>query len=579
MADLRHPISADELRRQAEERLAGLAVEDAATPPMPEDLTAAVHELRVHQIELEMQNEELRSAQLEADALRVKYAELFHLAPVGYFTLNEKGVVGEANLTAAGLLGVERRQLVGQPFSAFVCGADRKEYYRVLQLLQQAEEPHSCELRLQPVGGELFWAQLEGQPQGDAGDGPRRYHLTFTDVHRRVLAEEALRRREERLARALEGSGVGLWDWQVQTGEETFNERWAEMVGYTLAELAPTSVETWRSLTPPDDLQRSDELLEAHFRGESEAYECEARMRHKDGHWVWVLDRGKVTEWDADGRPLRMLGTGLDISARKQAEQRAEGRVKEVRALSSLAEMAGRPGLTLDGLYQELADLLPASWHYPQVAGARTVIGEREFCSAGFTESAWTQSAPVKVNGAAVGRIEVGYGEAMPDEDEGPFLKEERRLIDALAERLGRIIERVQAQEALGDATDRLALATRAGGVGLWDYFVTDDVLTWDDQMFALYGITREQFGGAYEAWQAGLHPDDRERGDAEIQAALRGEKEFDTEFRVLWPDGTIRSIRALALVQRDASGQATHMIGTNWDVTTQRRAQVLVQQ
>ena len=74
-------------------------------------------------------------------------------------------------------------------------------------------------------------------------------------------------------------------------------------------------------------------------------------------------------------------------------------------------------------------------------------------------------------------------------------------------------------------------------------------------------------------------HPDDRQRGDAEIQMALRGEKEFDTEFRALWPDGTIHYVRALALVQRDASGRATHMIGTNWDITAQRRAQAQIQQ
>jgi diguanylate cyclase (GGDEF)-like protein/PAS domain S-box-containing protein len=311
-------LSADELRWQAEERLAALS---AAALPAPEELAAALHELRVHQIELEMQNEELRRAQLEADTLRVKYAELFHLAPVGYFTLGEKGTVGEANLTAAGLLGVERRQLVGQPFSAFVFAADHKEYYRLLQRLKLSEEPQSCELRLKPVGGEPFWAQLEGRPQGAAAGEPRRYHLTFADVHKRVLAEEVLRRREEQLARAVEGSGSGCWDWHVQSGEAVFDERWAEIAGYTLAELAPLSIDTWTSLCHPDDLQRSRELLEQHFSGQSAMYECEGRMRHKDGHSVWVLDRGKVSEWSSDGRPLRMTGTHLGISKGKQAEE------------------------------------------------------------------------------------------------------------------------------------------------------------------------------------------------------------------------------------------------------------------
>jgi PAS domain S-box-containing protein len=136
------------------------------------------------------------------------------------------------------------------------------------------------------------------------------------------------------------------------------------------------------------------------------------------------------------------------------------------------------------------------------------------------------------------------------------------------------ITESKRAEALLRQATERLSLATRAGGVGIWDYDVLNNVLVWDDQMFRLYGVSREKFSGAYEAWQGGLHPEDRLRGDQEIQLALSGEREFDTEFRVLWPDGTTHHIRALAVVQRSASGQSLRLIGTNWDITDLKRAQ-----
>lgn len=123
-----------------------------------------------------------------------------------------------------------------------------------------------------------------------------------------------------RLTGILEGTRVGTWEWNVQTGETTFNERWAEIVGCTLAELSPTNIDTWLTLAHPDDLKQSGELLERHFSGELDYYECEARMRHKDGHWVWVHDRGKVATRDASGRPLLMLGTHTDITRRKQTE-------------------------------------------------------------------------------------------------------------------------------------------------------------------------------------------------------------------------------------------------------------------
>jgi PAS domain S-box-containing protein len=141
------------------------------------------------------------------------------------------------------------------------------------------------------------------------------------------------------------------------------------------------------------------------------------------------------------------------------------------------------------------------------------------------------------------------------------------------------ITEIKQADEEGRQLAERLAMATQAGGVGIWDWDVANDALVWDDNMYRQYGITRDQFTGAYEAWTAGLHPDDRERGDAEIQMALRGEKDFNTEFRVLWPDGNIHHIRAMALVQRDAGGTPLHMIGTNWDVTDEKRAEAVVLQ
>jgi PAS domain S-box-containing protein len=92
--------------------------------------------------------------------------------------------------------------------------------------------------------------------------------------------------------------------------------------------------------------------------------------------------------------------------------------------------------------------------------------------------------------------------------------------------------------------------------------------------MYRLYGITKDQFGGAYEAWQGGLHPEDRQRGDAEIQLALKGERDFDAEFRVLWPDGSVHYIRGFASVERDASGQPLRMVGTNWDMTERKLAE-----
>ncbi|GBO52820.1 circadian input kinase A [Pseudanabaena sp. lw0831] len=124
---------------------------------------------------------------------------------------------------------------------------------------------------------------------------------------------------KERLQLAVESSGMGLWDWAIPTGALSINDRWAEMIGYSLEELEPLSIETWWQNIHPDDLQKANLVLEKYFQKETETYECELRMRHKLGGWVWVLVIGKVIKWAAAGKPLRMTGTHLDISGRKQS--------------------------------------------------------------------------------------------------------------------------------------------------------------------------------------------------------------------------------------------------------------------
>ncbi len=149
-----------------------------------------------------------------------------------------------------------------------------------------------------------------------------------------------------------------------------------------------------------------------------------------------------------------------------------------------------------------------------------------------------------------------------------------KRLPDGSVVRtLTDITERKQLDEALRQSRERLALATESARIGIWDWDVAVNKLVWDDRMYELYGIREQDFGGAYDAWQAGLHPDDLARGDAAIAAAIDRIKDFNIEFRVLWPNGEVHDIEAHALVQGPANGRATRMIGVNWDITERKRA------
>ncbi len=158
------------------------------------------------------------------------------------------------------------------------------------------------------------------------------------EIEGRRKAEVALQEQRDVLANIIEGTNVGTWRWNVQTGDVELNERWAEIMGYTLSELAPVSIKTWSRMLHPEDLIKSDELLQRHFAKEVEYYDIECRKRHKDGSWIYVHDCGKVVNWTPDGKPLLMTGTQSDISGRKRTEMALLESEKKFRAVFDSAQ-------------------------------------------------------------------------------------------------------------------------------------------------------------------------------------------------------------------------------------------------
>ena len=166
------------------------------------------------------------------------------------------------------------------------------------------------------------------------------FHLLLQSLcaswkHKREAEQNA-----RRMSDILGATRAGTWEWSIATGDVILNPRWAEIVGHSLEELYPISIKTWERLCHPDDLAVSDRLIQEHIQGLTNYYDVECRMLHKEGHWVWVHDRGKVIQWDGQGRPVRMSGTHMDITARKRAEEELLGTRQQALEMATQAIQA-----------------------------------------------------------------------------------------------------------------------------------------------------------------------------------------------------------------------------------------------
>jgi PAS domain S-box-containing protein len=209
--------------------------------------------------------------------------------------------------------------------------------------------PYDLELPLDTARGRRRWVRTVCEPEVRDGQVVRLVGA-IQDITDQRTAAEAVRAGRQRLENIIEAENAGTWEWTVPSGQLVLNERWAAILGYTLEELGPISIDTWLRLAHPDDLLRSDMALREHFSGITTFYDTDCRMRHKNGAWIWVHDRGRVLEWNDDGTPRLMAGTHHDITERRIDHDRlceaniqlmaAEARARELVAHAEAASVA-----------------------------------------------------------------------------------------------------------------------------------------------------------------------------------------------------------------------------------------------
>lgn len=273
------------------------------------------------------------------------------------------------NQAAAEILACPVESLLGASVLEFV-HPDMREIVRSRLAARQAGQPAPARYEVCVVSrtGEARWLDLSTS----LIDYENRVASlgAALDITDRKRTEMALLDTQQRLQLAILGADLGVWDWNVATGEVNYSDRWVTMLGYKPGELAPHYL-TWETLVHPDDKPRVLAVLREHHEGRDPYYEVEHRLRCKNGEWKWVLASGRVVERDDSGRPVRMTGTHLDISDRKSAEEMARQhheQMAHVSRVSTVGEMAS-------GLAHELAQPLSAILYYARGCLARVGSG------------------------------------------------------------------------------------------------------------------------------------------------------------------------------------------------------------
>ena len=308
-----------DLRRWAANRLKQ-EKREAALPELLSDNKLLVHQLEVHQIELEVQNEGLRRAQTALDSERARYFDLYDRAPVCYIIIGEQELIIEANLTTADLLGVARGVLVKQPLSKFIFKEDKDILYRHIKHPFKADAQQAFDIRMVKNDRTVFWAHLTTMTVADA-DGNLMCRVSISDITERKKVEEALRQSEERLQLAIQAADVGIFEFDIVNNHLTWDDTMCRFYGITPDKFGSVH-RAWEEWIHPEDLPKVQGVFQQALAGERD-FDMELRCVKPEGSIHWLKANARIQR-DRKGRPLRVIGTNLDITGHKLLVEAAE---------------------------------------------------------------------------------------------------------------------------------------------------------------------------------------------------------------------------------------------------------------
>nr|WP_315491186.1 PAS domain S-box protein [uncultured Rhodoferax sp.] len=493
-----------------------------------------------------------------------RFRAMSEASPLGIYVTDANGACVYTNAKWQAIYGLSEAQSLGTGWTAAIHPEDKAAVFAQWQVCAESGQPFAMDFRLHHPGGSLRLVHSTARQTLDDHGVRTGYVGAVEDITEKSAVKYI---NQSMLSLIMKHRIVSFTDLSGAITE--VNDAFCAISGYSREELIGKNHRVINSGTHPA----------AFFAGmwrnlsHGESWKGEICNRAKDGQLYWVESivaplRG------ADGAIERYVSIRNDITKRKL---QSEELCKSQEFLDQTGRLAGVGGWEVNVLagtvywsdetcrihevepgYQPvLAEAI--SFYAPE---ARQTIQKAVQEGMDFGKD-WDLELPLitatgkRIWVRAVGRVE--FANSAP-----------KRIVGAFQD----ITEMYLQRQKINSIHSRFQLATRAGGIGVWDYNLVDGSLTWSAEMYPLYGLPPTDATGVYELWSKHLHPDDKVKAETAVQAAIQGTSDFQPEFRVVWNDGSIHFIQAAAMVERDDSGKALRMVGVNWDVTAQRNAE-----
>jgi PAS domain S-box-containing protein len=601
------PSSKDsDLRRLAEKKLKGkkkkkpeLSVEKA------EEL---IHELQVYQVELEMQNEELRTAQEDLEQSRSRYADLYDFAPVGYFTFDKKGLILDVNLTGAGQLGTERGLLIKKPFSHFIKKEDQDLFYLHRQQVFKTKTRHSCQMRIKRKDGTEFYAHLESMAVTEEKGKIRQFRTTVTDVTERRMAADRIKESEKQYKTLVESISDGVlvldrkWRYVVVNNvlERITGKTKEELIGNRIMDVFPGFEETafFKSFQKVMKTGMPDSVTDL--------------FTFADGRQGWY----EVREYPL---PEGLFITVTDITERKRAEELVRLNEARLKASYELSRMSDATPEEISNFILEQTIRLTKSslgflgymtddqdtfiinlWSGEAMADCKMIDRPVHFPlqKAGAWAEAIRQRKPIMINNYAENK---GFNKGLPaghvkltrfisvpvfDGDkivalaavankENDYDASDINQVSLLAKDMWRYKRQREAEDALAKSEERFRELAENIKEVFWLFDCNEQRVLYASPAYEeIWGRSVADLYNRYEDWTDSIHPDDRSFASKSFEEIAQTGGGEDREYRIIRPDGHVRWIsdRGFAIYGED--GSVSRIAGIAEDITDHKIAE-----